>query len=252
MIIIRNPKKWLFVRKNKIKNKTLGFVPTMGALHEGHLSLIRRSKRENDLTCVSIFINPAQFNDKKDLKNYPASLESDIKKLKSEKTDFLFLPDEKTMYSDGYSFKVSENSIGKILCGKGRPGHFDGVLTIVMKLFNIARPDRAYFGEKDYQQYVLIKNMAEAFFMNIEIIPCPLIREKDGLALSSRNRLLNKKERLAASLLNKTLKTEKSKNDIKRILNKSGFNVEYVENKWGRKLAAAKLGKVRLIDNVKI
>lgn len=253
MLIIKKVKDWRKLRdSSELKNKTLGFVPTMGALHEGHLSLIRKSKKENQKTIVSIFVNPAQFNDKNDLKNYPQTLKNDIEKLKTEKSDFLFLPDKNEIYADGFTYKMIESDISGIMCGAFRQGHFDGVLTVVMKLLNIIEADSAYFGKKDYQQYMLVKGMAEAFFLKTKIISSKLIREKDGLAMSSRNRLLNQKERAIAPSLHKILKSQKSSKEIEKTLNKLGFKTEYVKEIWQRKFAAAKLGKVRLIDNVQI
>jgi len=148
--------------RKSLQNKKIGFVPTMGGLHAGHLSLINRAKSENEITFVSVFLNPTQFNDKKDLETYPANLQDDITLLEKSGVDFLFAPDYTEMYPDGYKYKITENSFSKLLCGATRPGHFDGVLTVVMKLFNLVRPTNAYFGEKDFQQYKLLKGMAEA------------------------------------------------------------------------------------------
>jgi pantoate--beta-alanine ligase len=252
MRIIKKIKDWKELRFELLKNRTLGFVPTMGALHSGHLSLIKKSKKENQKTIVSIFVNPTQFNDKKDLKKYPRTLNDDIKKLYEEKVDFLFLPVSKEIYSDKFNYKVSENNASRIICGAFRPGHFDGVLTVVMKLLNIIDADKAYFGEKDYQQYMLVKGMAKAFFMRTKIIPSKIIREKDGLALSSRNRLLTPNQRRLAPALHNFLNSKQSPTQIKKLLNSSGFKTEYVTEAWHRRFAAAKLGKVRLIDNVRI
>src|ERR1700677_3344315 len=149
--------------------RTLGFVPTMGALHEGHLSLVRRSKAENDRTLVSIFINPTQFDDANDFKNYPKTLPEDLKILEEAGVDYVLLPNEKEIYQDKYRFQVSESEVSQTLCGRFRPGHFQGVLTVVLKLLNIADSHRAYFGEKDFQQYLLIKEMADAFFLKPQI-----------------------------------------------------------------------------------
>ena len=140
------------IRKN-IQNKKIGFVPTMGGLHAGHLSLINRAKNENEITIVSVFLNPTQFNDKKDLETYPANLQDDIALLEKADVDFLFAPSYAEMYPDNYKYKITENSFSKLLCGASRPGHFDGVLTVVMKLFSLVRPANAYFGEKDFQQW---------------------------------------------------------------------------------------------------
>ncbi len=250
MEIFKDIKK--FKNRRKEIKKTVGFVPTMGALHEGHLSLIKKSRSENEITIVSIFVNPTQFNDKNDLKKYPRPLKKDIKLLSDENVDILITPSYEGIYPDGYRYKLTETDFSKKLCGKFRPGHFDGVLTVVMKLFNIVKPDRAYFGEKDYQQYVLIKGMAKAFFLDIEIVGCTTVREPDGLAKSSRNLLLNPEKRKKASLIYETMTKNISDKSVKKILNKNGFKVEYVETINDRRFVAAKLGNVRLIDNIKM
>ncbi len=253
MKVVRNVKAWLRLRNSgAFKGLAIGFVPTMGALHEGHLSLVRRAKKENDISVVSIFVNPTQFNDKKDLRRYPKTLAADVKKLARENTDLLFLPDYRGIYPDGYRYKISEGAESSSLCGAFRPGHFDGVLTVVMKLLNIIGASRAYFGEKDYQQYMLIKGMAESFFLGTEIIPCPTVRETDGLAMSSRNALLSSGQRRLAPTLHRLLSAAGAPGKIKRALNAAGVRPEYVEKRWGRCFGAVKLGKTRLIDNVKI
>ena len=222
----------------------------MGALHEGHLSLLRRARRENDLSAVSIFVNPSQFNDKADLRRYPRPVAEDVRKLEAAGADFLLLPSAADMYPDGYAYRVTETADSGALCGAWRPGHFDGVLTVVLKLLNLARASRAYFGEKDFQQYKLISGMAEAFFLDTEIVPCPTLRESDGLAMSSRNLLLTPEHRALAPALNMLLRSKAAPAVIKRKLAALGFKADYVEERWGRRFAAAKLGKVRLIDNV--
>ncbi len=236
----------------KFKEKSIGFTPTMGALHAGHLSLIEKSLEENDISVVSIFVNPTQFDNPEDLKKYPVLLEKDLALLEELKVDFVFLPTYETLYPDNYAYQVQENEFSKKLCGAFREGHFTGVLTVVMKLLNIVAPTRAYFGEKDYQQLQLVKGMTEAFFMDVEIVPCPIVREKDGLAMSSRNLRLSKEERKRAPLLYKLLSSNKSDADVKLELKKNGFKVDYVETLNGRRFGAAYLGKVRLIDNVEI
>lgn len=233
-----------------LKNKTVGFVPTMGALHKGHFSLIEKCKSENDITVVSIFLNPTQFDNKEDLRKYPYSLENDISRLKEMDVDFLFLPDYDYLYSDGYKYRLSETEFSKTLCGASRPGHFTGVLTIVMKLFNIIRPDRAYFGEKDYQQLKLIEGMTKAFFMDIEIVSCPIIRENDGLAMSSRNLRLTEEERKLAPKFHEILSMNLGDLETERKLEQAGFKVDYVQTIESRKYGAVFLGNVRLIDNV--
>lgn len=244
---------WEKIRNSdSMRNKSIGFVPTMGALHEGHLSLLRKSIEENNITVVSIFVNPTQFNDKNDFENYPVTFDSDLEKLEAEGVDYLFYPDYKEMYNDDFKYEVNEKELSKILCGAHRPGHFTGVLTIVMKLLNIIKPDKAYFGEKDYQQYLLIKGMAEAFFMDCEIVPLPLIREEDGLAISSRNKLLTEDERKLAPKFYQWLSSGKSIDEIKQGLKNDGFIIDYIEEIDNRRFGAVHLGKVRLIDNVKI
>lgn len=244
---------WVSNRKTLLSGKTLGFVPTMGALHAGHLSLVERSKRENDLTLVSIFVNPTQFNDPKDLEKYPRTFEADLDLLKKAGVDFVIYPQINELYPDQYHYRVQENELSLILCGAHRPGHFDGVLSIVMKLLNLAHADRAYFGEKDYQQFLLIRGMAEAFFLDTEIIGCPTLRESDQLAMSSRNTLLNSEERKKAALFPKILHAPHlSIEQLRNQLTEAGFMVDYVEERFGRRFGAVKLGSVRLIDNVKI
>ena len=190
---------------NILKGRKIGFVPTMGALHEGHLSLVRRSKQENDITVVSIFVNPIQFGPNEDFNRYPRDFEGDFNKLQNEGVDILFYPDIASIYPEGYSTYVEVKGLSDKLCGAFRPGHFKGVATIVTKLFNIVKPKRAYFGQKDYQQSVIIRRMVKDLNLDVEIIVCPTVREEDGLAMSSRNSYLNGKERKAATIIYKTL-----------------------------------------------
>lgn len=186
--------------------KTIGFVPTMGALHEGHLSLVRRAKDENDITVVSIFVNPTQFGPGEDLERYPRDVEGDMEKLEAEGVDILFLPESEDIYPEGYSTYVNVEGITEGLCGRFREGHFRGVATVVTKLFNIVRPSTAYFGQKDYQQSLVIKKLVRDLNFDIDIVVCPTVREPDGLAMSSRNQYLNEEERQAATVIFKTLK----------------------------------------------
>lgn len=234
------------------KNKTVGLVPTMGALHEGHLELIKKSLSENDITVVTIFLNPTQFNNRNDFVNYPRTFKEDVAKLRKLKVDVLFSPDYEQLYPDDYKYKISETSLSKILCGKYRPGHFDGVLTVVMKIFNIVKADRAYFGEKDYQQLKLIEGMNRAFFIDTKIIPVPIVRDSNGLALSSRNMRLSKSQIKTAAEFHKILSSGISISRMKTLLKQKGFKVEYIEKYDDRILGAVYLGGVRLIDNVKI
>jgi len=231
---------------------TLGFVPTMGALHEGHIELVKRSKRENAKTVVSIFVNPTQFNDPKDFEKYPKTFEADQAKLREAGADYLIYPKPEQMYPDAYRYFVDEKEQSTILCGAHRAGHFRGVLTVVMKLLNGVDAERAYFGEKDYQQMKLIQGMAESFFMKTQIVPCPTVREKDGLAMSSRNTRLSPNEREIAPQIYAALRSKKSLGEIRAELERDGFRVEYLEEHWGRRFIAASLGEVRLIDNVQI
>ncbi len=242
---------WQEFRKSQtFEGKILGFVPTMGALHAGHGSLFGHARLENDFVLASIFVNPTQFNDPEDLRHYPKTLEHDLALLKSKGVDFVLLPKFEELYADQYRYRISENELSKRLCGASRPGHFDGVLSVVMKFLILAQAQRAYFGEKDHQQYLLIRGMAEAFFVPTQIIPCPTVREADGLAMSSRNALLTSDEREKAPFFSKTLRDCSSLSVARLELEQAGFRVDYLEEWNGRRFGAVFLGKVRLIDNV--
>lgn len=238
--------------RRTLRQKTMGFVPTMGALHSGHMSLVQQSLKDNNTTVVSIFVNPTQFDEDGDFKGYPVELENDLELLKEAGVSAVLLPDSKQMYADDYRFKVTESEFSRQLCGAHRPGHFDGVLTVVMRLLNLVRPDSAYFGEKDYQQLQLIRDMVSAFFMPVNIIACETKREPDGLAMSSRNQRLNNKDRQRAASLYTTLRHSSNAEEARRLLSEQGFDVDYVEELAGRRLAAVRLGGTRLIDNVEI
>jgi pantoate--beta-alanine ligase len=192
-------------KEHMLRGKPIGFVPTMGSLHEGHLSLVRRSKQENHTTVVSIFVNPTQFGPAEDFQNYPRDTEGDTEKLRKEEVDILFIPDASLMYPGGFSTHVEVEGFSDKLCGAFRPSHFRGVATVVTKLFNIVKPARAYFGQKDFQQTVVIRQMVKDLAMEIDIIMCPTIRERDGLAMSSRNAYLNEAERAAAPVIFRSL-----------------------------------------------
>ena len=251
MKVFEAPSWWQGERRaHVLAGRTLGLVPTMGALHEGHLSLIRRSRAENDLTLVSIFVNPAQFEDRTDLAHYPRPLEADLATLRAEKTNFVWVPREEDLYPDSYLYRVTETERSTVLEGASRPGHFDGVLTVVLKLLQIASAEHAYFGEKDWQQLSLVRGMVDAFFLSTTIVACPTIREKDGLAVSSRNRRLLPEERARASRFYQVLSTAPTAGAATRDLQAFGFAVDYVEDRDGRRLGAVRLGDVRLIDNV--
>ena len=231
-----------------------GFVPTMGALHEAHLALVRRAKAENARAWASIFVNPSQFNDPGDLARYPRTVEQDLELLRGAGCDLVFLPRAEEIYGDGYRYRVTENKLSLELEGASRPGHFDGVLTVVLKLLLLTRPERAYFGEKDFQQLELVEGLVRAFFVDTEIVRCPTVREADGLAMSSRNRLLSPAERARAPALHRVLARSVAErwpaDDARAALGREGFEVDYVADRDGRRLAAVRLGPVRLIDNV--
>jgi len=268
-----------FLIATKKSGRSIGFVPTMGSLHEGHISLVQKSKSENDVTIVSIYINPSQFNDENDFINYPKSLENDISLLKGIKCDVLFLPNTKEMYKDGFSLiDVDLGNLNLILESKKRPGHFNGVVFIVHKLFKIIEPNKAYFGEKDFQQLLIIKKLAQSHFKKISVIGCPTVRDNGGLAMSSRNQKLTAKQldfaKKAFNLL-KNLKEIIKKNSVKEskifvndffyqyeeitldyfeIIEESNFSLvnSVIKNKMYRMMIAFKVGDVRLIDNLKL
>ncbi len=194
------------VKDLKKKDLTIGFVPTMGYLHDGHLSLVKNSKEENDFTIVSIFVNPTQFGPNEDLESYPRDFSRDSRLLEKMEVDCVFVPDVEEMYPDNFSTYVVPEGLTDVLCGAKRPGHFRGVATIVSKLFNIIEPDRAYFGQKDAQQFFVLKRMVRDLNFDLELRMVPIVREDDGLAMSSRNIYLTKDERKDAILLYKSLK----------------------------------------------
>ncbi len=231
---------------------SVGFVPTMGALHEGHRFLIERSVAENDHTVLSIFVNPTQFNDPADLEKYPRTEEADLEIAQLAGVSAAFIPTGETMYPDNYLYEVQEKAVSKFLCGPFRQGHFAGVLTVVLKLFHIITPTRAYFGEKDFQQLKLIEGMVRAFFLPVEIVPCPTVREFDGLAMSSRNRRLTFEQREQAAWIPKVLRASSDPRTARAELERMGYKVDYVEDIWNRRFAAVYAGDVRLIDNVEI
>ena len=233
---------------------SLGFVPTMGALHDGHASLLHRSVADNDLTVLSIYVNPTQFNDPKDLASYPDTMQADLELARRIGVDYVIVPRYEDMYADEYRYQVTENEFSEVLCGANRPGHFTGVLTVVMKLLNLVRADRAYFGKKDFQQYLLIKDMCAAFFMDVEIIGCETVRECDGLAMSSRNKLLTSTARRQAHKFHEALTSPLTDSQVSELLSELGFQVDYVETRGARRFGAVVVNcdgrEVRLIDNV--
>jgi len=251
MITFEDFTEWRAERRRQVRSGvTLGMVPTMGALHDGHLSLVRRSRAENDFTLVSIFVNPTQFDDPADLEAYPRTLQNDYSLLESEGVDLVWVPKTSDLYPDGYRYRVIETEQSRELEGAFRPGHFDAVLTVVLKLLQIADADRAYFGEKDWQQLRLVQGMANAFFLPTAIVACPTVRETSGLALSSRNQRLSETDRQKAPDLHRVLTHAATAADARRDLSADGFSVDYVEDRDTRRLAAVHLGGVRLIDNI--
>jgi pantoate--beta-alanine ligase len=250
-LVIRTPQEMLQWRKS-VQAQSVGFVPTMGALHHGHETLLQKARGENELLVLSIYVNPTQFNDKTDFEKYPITWDADVALAEKNQVDVIFAPTYPVMYPDGYTYKVIETEFSQELCGKDRPGHFDGVLTVVMKLLNAVQPERAYFGEKDFQQLNLIQGMVQAFFLNCEIVPVPTVREADGLAMSSRNVRLTPEQREQAPLIYRILKSAPSAEAAQVELENQKWKVDYVVETRGRRLAAVRVGEVRLIDNVQI
>ncbi|MCG8411218.1 MAG: pantoate--beta-alanine ligase [Bacteroidales bacterium] len=261
----------------KANKQTVGFVPTMGALHEGHLSLIKKSNIENDITVISIFVNPTQFNNKNDYNKYPRIIDKDIDTLKNVKCDILFIPTEEEMYPKEDTKVFDLGNLDKVMEGKHRPGHFYGVALIVSKLFELVKPHKAYFGEKDFQQVAIINRLCKIQNYEIEIIACPIIRESDGLAMSSRNMLLSAEQRENVALISKTLlaSVEQSKSMtvselkewvISEINSNHFLDVEYFDivndstlesiEDWTERehsigCIAVHVGSIRLIDNIR-
>lgn len=258
------------------QGKTIGLVPTMGALHEGHLSLVRQASSENNVVVVSIFVNPTQFNDPVDLENYPRQLEADLDLLQSMQVSIAFTPAIREMYPEEDLRTFDLGGLDQLLEGAHRQGHFTGVAQIVSKLFDLIKPTRAYFGQKDFQQLVIIRRLVELLQMEIEIVPCPTVREQDGLAMSSRNMLLSDEERKAAPFIHQTLRLAREKKGsmtpdevrtwvVSHFQNQRLMHLEYfdiVEDKglesvsdWSQPVnkvgcIAVQFGGVRLIDNL--
>lgn len=254
-----------------------GFVPTMGALHEGHLELVRRARRENDLVSCSIFVNPIQFNNPEDLEKYPRTLEEDLQMLRETGCDLVFVPSVEEMYPEPATEKYDFGDLERVMEGRYRPGHFNGVAVVVKKLFDIMQPHKSYFGEKDFQQLRIIQTLVAMENLPVSIVPCPTVREPDGLAMSSRNRRLSPEERAIAPLIYRVLSESQQQagrtpvSELKawavQQLAGSGFVVDYFEiadaatlqpaGEWGavsgiRAFTACFLGNVRLIDNMEL
>ena len=238
--------------RKKLGTESVGFVATMGALHAGHMELVRRSCEENDHTVVSIFVNPTQFNDPRDCTNYPTPAAIDMDRCKEAGVSAVFLPQYGMMYPDDFTYRVNEVEKSGVLEGDMRPGHFEGVLTVVLKLLILARADRAYFGEKDWQQLDLVTGLAHAFFIETQIVPVPTMREESGLALSSRNSRLSDSARMLAPEFYRVLRTAMDCAMARAELESLGFEVEYVDEKDGRRLGAVQVEGIRLIDNVAV
>jgi len=267
-----------FLKNKRCEGKEIGFVPTMGYLHKGHRELIKLARMQNDLVVVSIFVNPTQFGEGEDYDRYPRDLERDLAVCEEEGVDVVFAPSVEEMYPKGYRTKVCVGELGKVLEGEFRPGHFDGVATVVVKLFNIVQPDRAYFGEKDYQQLKIIEQVVEDLNIPVEIIPVPIVREEDGLAYSSRNVYLSPEERESALAIYKSFllaekmikagerNAQRIKEAIKAFIERHPHvkGIDYVEitdenlnpketvEKGDRILVAVRVGNARLIDNWKV
>ncbi|MFH1045675.1 MAG: pantoate--beta-alanine ligase [Candidatus Omnitrophota bacterium] len=268
----------LWARKARRQGETIGFVPTMGCLHDGHLSLMRAARRENDYLVVSVFVNPLQFGPSEDFKKYPRDFNRDKKLLCKAKADIVFLPQAKAMYPHKAKSLVNVEGLSEVLCGVTRPGHFRGVATVVLKLFNIVEPRRAYFGQKDAQQALIIRQMVKDLNLPLEIKVLPIVRESDGLAMSSRNRYLSTGERAEAIILYKSLQSavgmiesgNKSPREIAQTINKMiksqrSARIEYVKIVDAQTLEkvtvikgkvlialAVFIGATRLIDNVTV
>jgi len=260
----------------RAENLSIGLVPTMGALHLGHLSLVEKAAAENDMVVVSIFVNPTQFNDPSDLEHYPRTLDRDLEMLQKWETDLVFVPSVKEMYPEEDERNFDLDPLDKVMEGKHRPGHFKGVAQIVSKLFQLTLPKRAYFGQKDFQQLVIVRRLTEILGMDVQIVSCPIMREKDGLAMSSRNERLSKEERKLAPYIYETLKlagekqVELSPPELKEWVRerfdlKPELRLEYFEIVDDKELMsiydwkeevnkvacmAVQLGSVRLIDNL--
>jgi pantoate--beta-alanine ligase len=230
--------------------QSVGFVPTMGALHEGHLSLCRAARQDHAVVLVSVFVNPTQFDEAQDFDAYPRTLETDATTLGEVGVDVIFAPTVDEMYPNGTRYAVVENELSRELCGAHRPGHFSGMLTVVLKLLQVAGADAAYFGEKDFQQLLLVRGLCEAFFIPTHIVGCPTVRESDGLAMSSRNARLSPAQRALAPRFHAVLMTAPTAAAAREQLASVGFVVDYVEDRDGRRFGAVRLGQTRLIDNV--
>lgn len=237
------------VKTEKYKGRSVGLVPTMGYLHEGHLSLVRESIQKTECTVVSIFVNPTQFGPHEDFNEYPRDLKRDSEILKKEGTDYLFMPDSKEIYPEGYNTYVEVHDLQDKLCGRSRPDHFRGVCTVVLKLFNIVNPDIAFFGQKDAQQAILLKKMAQDLNLDVKIEVLPIVREEGGLAVSSRNTYLNPKERNAALVVSRSLR------EALRVIEEGERESEVVRERLSESISQeplAKIDYIKIVDSGKL
>lgn len=248
----------LFYKPQKLKSflaqysyeTTIAFVPTMGNLHKGHLSLIKKARQHNDLVILSLFVNPTQFDDPQDYKHYPYTPDNDYQKARDCSVDVVFHPDKDSMYPDDYNFKIQTFApMAQCMEGTSRPGHFDGMLTIVLKLLILIRPQKAYFSEKDYQQLILVRQLVEAFLIDTQIVACPVQREKSQLPLSSRNNKLSPEGYQKAQQFAAIIRRNESCSQIIHKLQSYQIELEYVEDHNNRRFAAVWIDGVRLIDN---
>ena len=237
------------VKEEKSRGRSIGFVPTMGFLHEGHLSLVRESVRQAAVTVVSIYVNPTQFGPKEDFREYPRDMKRDNEILEAEGADYVFSPGNEEIYPEGYKTYVEVHDLQDTLCGRSRPGHFRGVCTVVLKLFNIIEPDIAYFGQKDVQQAIILKRMAQDLNLGVKIEVLPIVREEDGLALSSRNTYLDQEERKAARVLSQSL--EEAQEMVRNGEQDSGQIVSRMKEKISKE-PRAKIDYVKIVDMEKL
>lgn len=236
--------------KNQLTGHSIGLVPTMGNLHAGHISLIKRANDQNDLVVLSLFVNPTQFNNPHDYQNYPKTIEADLAKAKEAGVDMVLMPTEQEMYPDDYQYRIhSEANIGKVMEGTARLGHFEGMMTIVLKLLLLCQANRAYFSEKDYQQLALIKGITKAFLIDTTIVACPVIRLQSGLPLSSRNSRFTPTQLQKAEKFALLSRSYQDISKLKASLLQDDIQIDYIEEHFGRRYLAVHVEGVRLIDN---
>ena len=252
MKIITNLTDWQDIRNDFPADARIGFVPTMGCLHQGHASLIQKSVSENAITVLSIFVNPTQFNDPSDYKHYPQTLDDDLELARQLGVNYVLIPATKEIYPDNNTIRIiTDHPFAMVMEGACRPGHFNGMLTIVLKLLLLVRADNAYFGEKDYQQYILVTQLAQQYFIQTKIIPCPIIRESSGLPLSSRNRRLAKDERILVDEFYLFLFAKSHTiTEIEEKLAALKIGLDYLELHHNCLFLSLKIGAIRIIDNI--